>query len=304
MERFSLSSLYETRDTHEKMRTDLNHLPEEKQRELGQIARVIGEMDGVEMVILYGSYARGDWKEAKDLPPNPRSGHPSDYDILVITREQPETGFERVVREAINTPQLSTRANPIAHDIEDVNQQLGEGRYFFLDIKREGRMLYNTERFKLAEPHELTAQEKQVIAKADFENWYGQAKRFYRYHEVGYEEQDLKGAIFHLNQATESAYKAILLVFTSYCPHEHMLEWIGRDAAIFGPVLYDIFPNDTKEHEEYFKLMNRAYIGARYQKDFIVHWHDLDYLAPRVKQLLEVTEAICLAHLESIVENE
>jgi uncharacterized protein len=202
MERFSLSSLYETRDTHEKMRTDLNHLPEEKQRELGQIARVIG----------------------------------------------------------------------------------------------------NTEAFNLAEPRELTAQERHAISRADFDNWYEQATGFYDGYEFNYSKQNLRFAIFNLNQATESAYKAILLVYTSYCPHEHMLEWIGRDAEKFGPVLYDIFSNDTKEHEEYFKLMNRAYIGARYQKDFIVHWHDLDYLAPRVNQLLEVTERICLAHLESMVK--
>ena len=292
------SSLYETRDTHEKMRTDLNHLPEEKQRELGQIARVLGEMEGVEMVILYGSYARGDWKEEKDLPPNPRSGHPSDYDILVVTREPPEAGFEGTVRELINNPRLSARANPIVHEIEDINQQLGEGRYFFLDIKHEGRMLYNTERFMLAEPRELTAQEQHALAKADFDSWYKQATGFYKLYEYSYRDENLRLAIFNLNQATESAYKAILLVFTGYCPHEHMLTWIGSEAAEFGPVFRDIFPADTKENEEYFNLMNRAYIGARYQKDFIVHWHDLDYLAPRVKQLLEVTEAICLAHLQ------
>lgn len=302
MERYSPYSLDETRDTHEKMRTDLNHLPEEKQRELGQIARVLGEMAGVEMVILYGSYARGDWKEAKDLPPNPRSGHPSDYDILVITREPPELGSEGAFREAINTPHLSAHANPIVHSIEDVNEQLGEGRYFFLDIKREGRMLYNTEEFKLAEPRELSAEEKHKLAQADFDNWYKQATGFYRLHEYSYQDEDLRLAIFNLNQATESAYKAILLVFTSYCPHEHMLTMIGYEASEFGPVFRDIFPADTKENEEYFDLMNRAYIGARYQKDFIVHWHDLDYLAPRVKQLLEVTEAICRAHLGSMVE--
>ncbi len=169
MDRYSPSSLYETRDTHEKMRTDLHHLPEEKQRELGQVSRSLGEMAGVEMVILYGSYARGDWKEDKDLKPGRWSGHASDYDILVITKEPTDTHFEREVRDAVYALDLSAKSSPIVHDIEDINQQLGEGRYFFLDIKREGRMLYNTERFKLAEPRELTAEEKQTLAQADFD---------------------------------------------------------------------------------------------------------------------------------------
>lgn len=304
MDRYSPYSLDETRDTHEKMRTDLHHLPKEKQQELGQIAKVLGEMDGVEMVILYGSYARGGWKEEKDLKPGRWSGHASDYDILVVTKEPMETGFERQARDALFALNLSAKSIPIVHDIEDINKQLSEGRYFFLDIKREGRMLYNTEMFKLAEPRELTKEEKQTLAQADLDYWLGSAKRFYRYYEVGYEEEDLRGAIFQLNQAAESAYKAILLVFTSYCPHEHLLAILGDQAAEFGPVFRDIFPDDTKEQEDYFNLLDRAYIGARYQKDFIVHWHDIDYLAPRVKQLLEVTERICREEIASIAGEE
>ncbi len=302
MSRYSPYSLDETRDTHEKMRTDILHLPKEKQRELEQIAKTLGNREGVEMVILYGSYARGDWKEEKDLPKKRWSGHASDYDILVITREPTDASFEREIKDTLFALDLSAKTSPIVHDIEDINQQLGEGRYFFLDIKREGRMLYNTEEFGLAEPRELTAEEKQKLAQADFDYWYLRAKDFYEGHEFYTGKGNPHLAIFNLNQATESAYKAILLVFTSYCPHEHMLAILGDEAAEFGPVFRDIFPNDTKEEEEYFNLLDRAYIGARYQKDFIVYWGDVEYLAPRVKQLLEVTERICCEEIGSIVD--
>ncbi len=40
------------------------------------------------MIILFGSYARGDWKEAADLAPDRKSGNPSDYDILAVTRQK------------------------------------------------------------------------------------------------------------------------------------------------------------------------------------------------------------------------
>lgn len=301
MDRYSPYSLDETRDTHEKMRTDILHLPKEKQRELEQIAKTLGNREGVEMVILYGSYARGDWKEEKDLKPGRWSGHASDYDILVVTKEPTDASFERQIRDTLIALNLSAKPNPIAHDIEDVNKQLGEGRYFFLDIKREGRMLFNTEAFSLAEPRELSPEEKQTLAQADFDYWYKRATGFYSNYEFNYEKEDLYLAIFHLNQAAECAYKTILLVFTSYCPHEHLLLWLGNDAARFGPVGREIFPTDTKEQEEYFDLLDRAYIGARYQKDFIVYWGDVEYLAPLVKQLLEVTERICREKIESIV---
>ena len=70
------------------MRTDLDHLPEAHQADLARLVEFIrGEVEDVEIIILFGSFARGDWKSEADLPPpeERRSGHASDYDILVIT---------------------------------------------------------------------------------------------------------------------------------------------------------------------------------------------------------------------------
>lgn len=286
-----------------RMQTDISHLPEAKQRELERITEIIRAQGEVAMVILFGSYARGDWREEKDLPPKRWSGHASDYDILVVVREPSQASdatYRKALRAEANAPKFSAHVRPIVHDIQDVNTNLEEGRYFFLDIKREGRLLYDSDEFALAEPRELSAEERQRIAKADFDYWFERAQRFYRYYEVGYEEGDLRGAAFNLNQATESAYKAILLVFTGYCPHEHMLEWLGEEAAEHGPVFREIFPRDTEKEDERFELLDRAYIGARYRKDFVVFWGDVEYLAPRVKKLLETTERVCHEEIEAM----
>ena len=75
------------------MRTDLDHLPEAKQRELAHVVEVIREgfafaiarrtmpdLRGGKLlkVVLFGSYARGDWVE------DPVGRYFSDYDLLVI----------------------------------------------------------------------------------------------------------------------------------------------------------------------------------------------------------------------------
>jgi uncharacterized protein len=286
------------------MQTDIHHLPKEKRLELEQLTEILGAMDEVEMVILYGSYARGGWREEKDLEPDRWSGHASDYDILVVTAEPTDASFEYDIRQIANAPGFSARVNPIVHDIEDINSQLGEGRYFFLDIKREGRMLYDSDKYCLAEPRELTAKEKQQLAQADFDCWYEQATGFYKTYEFCYGEGNLRLAAFNLNQATESAYKTIMLVFTSYCPHEHLLETLGYEAAKFAPVFREIFPDETEKERKRFTLLDRAYIGARYKKSFIVFYGDIDYLAPRVKKLLEITEKVCRKQIASMVLNE
>lgn len=45
------------------MKTSLDHLPESKRNELEIITRTIREEIEVEMIILFGSYARGNWVE-------------------------------------------------------------------------------------------------------------------------------------------------------------------------------------------------------------------------------------------------
>ena len=62
------------------MKKDLDHLPKAKRKEIARIASAIREnCDDLEMIILFGSYARGDYKEKGDLSPNRKSGHVSDY---------------------------------------------------------------------------------------------------------------------------------------------------------------------------------------------------------------------------------
>ena len=43
-----------------RMQTNISHLPLEKQRELEQITETIKTQENVEMIILFGSYTRGD----------------------------------------------------------------------------------------------------------------------------------------------------------------------------------------------------------------------------------------------------
>ena len=76
------------------MRTDVDHLPAAKQRELERIVEILfdefgqatenatGRRKGARIlkIILFGSHARGDWVDA----PLSANQYKSDYDILVM----------------------------------------------------------------------------------------------------------------------------------------------------------------------------------------------------------------------------
>jgi HEPN domain-containing protein len=141
---------------------------------------------------------------------------------------------------------------------------LAEGRYFFRDLREQGRLLYDSGRFELAEPKALNQKTRKRLAKEYFDIWFYRAKQFYKVYEFPRGQDDPRGAAFELNQATESAYKTILLVYTLYCPREHLLVILGQMASAHGPVFEEIFPQDNTQHRHCFNQLDRAYIGSRY----------------------------------------
>src|SRR5687768_5628628 len=64
------------------MKTDLDHLAAREREPIAAIAALIQASAPVEMIILFGSRARGDW--VKD----PVTGYESDVDVLVIVASE------------------------------------------------------------------------------------------------------------------------------------------------------------------------------------------------------------------------
>ena len=68
------------------MKTSLSHLPKNKREDLKRIVETVREMVEPEMVSLFGTYTRGDWKDGPHQQSHGRLTihKKSDYDILVI----------------------------------------------------------------------------------------------------------------------------------------------------------------------------------------------------------------------------
>ncbi|MDD5598438.1 MAG: hypothetical protein PHV82_10870, partial [Victivallaceae bacterium] len=59
---------------------------------------------------------------------------------------------------------------------------------------------------------------------------------------------------------------------------------------------------ETREEQTLFKLLEYAYIGARYDPAYGITREELEYLAERVKPLLDLTEKICKVKIESFTK--
>jgi predicted nucleotidyltransferase len=126
------------------MKTTLDHLHGRKQEELETLVKLIRHATRVEMIILFGSYARGDFVDYDfryDKKEEHYTSYESDFDIMVIVQDEKKANdvkiwyrLENQIRRKIPTP-----VSLIVEDIEHVNEQLSVGRYFYSDIKKEGK---------------------------------------------------------------------------------------------------------------------------------------------------------------------
>ncbi|UOB16305.1 HEPN domain-containing protein [Abyssalbus ytuae] len=279
------------------MKQQLSHLPPDKIKELETVTQRIVATGKAEMVILFGSYARGDYKEQRGKV----QGKQSDYDILVVTANaDTRQGLRKKLRGIFKD--IGIPVQLIVEKIGFVNSNLEEKQYFFTDIKREGKVLYNSGNFQLSDPKELTPTRRREIAEEDFKMWYMQAKDFYWGFENYFKANKYQIASFNLQQVVEMCYTAIEMVFTHYNPYEHNLEVLQNRVLKFDTRVKEAFPRVTEEQKELFDHLNYAYIGGRYksEEEFPVTRQQLSYWEIETKKLLDLTEQICLEYIKAL----
>ena len=283
------------------MKTSLDHLPEKKQQELQRVIEIIREEIDLELLILFGSYARGDWVEDLD-PETFQYRYQSDFDLLVVAetprqadRIERNNELSRRLAKAIHRTPISL----IAEDIQFVNRRLRKSQYFYIDILRQGIILYDSGKFQLAEPIEISPKERKKLAEEDYEYWIDNAKEFLIDVNSALDRGSYKKAAFYLHQATESFYGTILLVFTRYKPSTHDLEKLSQRVSSIEPRFLTIFPRSTEEEKERFKLLRKAYVDARYKPSYTITEEELNWLVERVQGLQDLTEKLCKEKIAS-----
>lgn len=273
----------------------LSHLPSEKVEELKVITERIVSTGKAEIVILFGSYARGDFKKENE------GRRKSDFDLLVVTAGN-ENKKELSTQLTAAFKDISTPVQLVIETISRVNSNLEERQYFFSDIRNEGLVLFDSRKEKLAAPIDLSPARRREIAEEDFENWYGIALDFYQTHQFNSQRNKLKIASFELQQAAEMCYTTIEMVFAHYNPYEHNLSVLRERACQFDSRIIEAFPKDTETEIQLFDQLNFAYIGGRYrtEEEFPVSKEQVQYWAKETEKLLRITKLICQEHIDRL----
>ncbi|SFP48634.1 HEPN domain-containing protein [Pseudarcicella hirudinis] len=278
------------------MKTSFAHLPTDKQQELSAVLDAILQVAKPVMVILFGSYSRGDWVDDRYVENGITYEYKSDFDILIVLKEEkriPPSLTKGIKHKIGRRADGFTPLGLIFHGIDFLNMELEEGNYFFADIVKEGTMLYDDGQFQLSKAKLLSPKERAKKAQMYFDKWFDSANKFLRAFNLCLNDDLPNQAIFLLHQATESYYMAILLVFNDYKPKLHEIDLLGKSAEMADVRFKVVFPRKTLEESRLFSLLKRAYIDSRYKMGYSVTKEDLEYLSERVIKLKELTQLIC-----------
>lgn len=283
------------------MKNSIDFLPERKQRDLHELVGLIREeVKDVVMIILYGSYARNTYVELDERRDfGVKTYYISDYDILIVTRKRMGSGLP-TIKARINdrfikgkSIEFQTRPQIINESISKFNNALSEGRYFYVDILTQGIVLYDSGECQLATPRELNYSEILQMAEEYYNGKLNRATCHYDYFELDYSKERYTYATYNLHQVVEHLLKAIPLVFILYGHKEHELDTLVEKCKAYTLELAKVFPRDTEEEKQLFELLERSYIEARYNDNFVVPKEVVDALVPKVDLLFNIVEDVC-----------
>ncbi|MFK0299585.1 HEPN domain-containing protein [Brevundimonas sp. NPDC090276] len=252
-------------------------------------------------IILFGSYARGDWVD------DPIGRYFSDFDLMVVVDHDDLTDSDfwraaeqRLLSATVAGQNLRTPVSVIVHSLDDVNHRLERGRYFFIDIVRDGVVLFDTPGVDFVEPKALAAADALEEARGYFEDWMESASGFMRIADFCIDDNRLKLAAFNLHQASEHLYHCLMLVMTLYAPKSHKLIALRKLAEPLLPELAEVWPGQTKFERRAFELLRAAYVKARYSRHYKITREELEWLTSRIELLREIVREACEAHITEL----
>jgi HEPN domain-containing protein/predicted nucleotidyltransferase len=281
----------------------LPKLPPEKREEIQKALDIILEVANPEKVILFGSYAKDTWVDDITVEDNVTFAYHSDFDFLVVTRDNSVKEFEvksMIENRAIR--RVNGIVSALVHSIDYINEGLSYHQYFFKQIIDEGILLFDSGEFEFVIPDELTPQQLKDRAQEYFDIWFPMGQDFLIDGKSALKRGSLRVSNFHLHQAAEHFFAALLLVLTGFKPKSHNLENLRFYSKNLSFEVYKLFADSAvSEHEsQIFKILKKGYVDARYKREFVVTAGEIEFALNKVVQMEKMVETISRRELDRL----
>jgi HEPN domain-containing protein len=284
------------------MLTSFNHLPPTQEQKLRQAVSAIATAIAPEKLICYGTrtWLTQTWSS---FDPVLDSTMNTDYDLLIITKP----GIKRREHEILDIVSQhsapGSRIIAIAHSLCAVNEALEQGRSFFVNIYKQGILVYDSSGIPLVTPSVCDNAEHLADIQAQWDQHFGLAWNFLEGASYYITSGSAALAVFMLHQATEHTCIALIKACLGYRPATHNLNRLLALTENFSEYPSYIFPQVSKEETDLFNTLVRAYSDVRYTETFKVSIEKADALRQRIKDLQEIAVKLYKEKVQKVTVN-
>jgi hypothetical protein len=209
---------------------------------------------------------------------------------------------QRIVDAYLYEKTIRTPANFIVHSLQEVNDALAHGRVFFMEVLKDGVILYQSDDRPLGKPKPKTPAMALQAAQEYFEEYIPDAMEFFDAYKDAIAREHHKLAAFLLHQTVERLYQGLLLVLTFYTPYDHNIVFLRDLAEGLDHSLFDVWPRRTRGERAMYQKLKDAYRKARYSRHYKISREELDWLGARAEILGQRVHAACMSRIAALKE--
>ncbi|MEO6837643.1 MAG: HEPN domain-containing protein [Ginsengibacter sp.] len=163
---------------------------------------------------------------------------------------------------------------------------LETGQRFAIKVHKEAKLLYGSnELLPIIEAHPEDIEEKNNAIYTEAKN---KVVEFLAGADLYIIRKQTKLAAFMLHQATEQCLHAMFELNTGMYLATHNIDKLLRYCSMICYRLPEIFPRNNKKEERLFQLLQKAYVGGRYDNNYSITVTELQEIRERVMELKEL----------------
>ncbi len=207
-------------------------------------------------------------------------------DLMIVLpdtmQEKPFSEYETLIEAGCS---MGTQLSFSLHQASRVNKAVEEGHIFYSFVCTEENLMYWSNEKEWPSTAGERIKELSQNAVQQFQNNFSKAETFLQYAEQGIVQQNNKLTGFFLQQAAELCCRAILISLTGRDKKTHSIASLKKCCRRCTAAVDHAFPSETEEEKRLLKMLDDAYIAARYDDQFSLAVTDMELLLVKVQQL-------------------
>jgi HEPN domain-containing protein len=249
-----------------------------------ELVKIILDSVPADKIYFLGStlmYRRTESIFMTDAPSCHYVGH---YYVLVVTGDGQSLNVSQDKIE--NNCQHLIPVTAIVLRTDQFNQWVNEGHQFAQTVCRIAVLLHG-------EKQSVSETINKEVSKSDkleiFNQGLNKVTEFLAGADLFRIREQNKMAAFMLHQAAEQALHTILKITTGLYLNTHNLDKLIRYCSMVSYKLPDIFSRTNEKNERLFQLLQKAYIGSRYDKSYFI---DIDTLVEITNRIVTLKNSM------------